>query len=157
MLRDRGIETRLRVAGDGPERANIEKLIAELGLRDCVTLLGSQSEDVCIAEMRAADVFVLSSDAEPLGVVYMEAMSAGVPTVGTAAGGVAEIITDGVDGVLVPPKSPEALADALEQLARDPQRREQLGKAGRESIIRNFDARIGASTLYERMFGAAPR
>jgi glycosyltransferase involved in cell wall biosynthesis len=87
----------------------------------------------------------------------MEALSAGVPTVGTAAGGVAEIITNGVDGVLVPPKSPDALADALEQLARDPQRRESLGKAGRESIIRNFDARIGASTLYERMFGATPR
>jgi glycosyltransferase involved in cell wall biosynthesis len=157
LLRDRGIETTLRVAGDGPERANIEALINELGIGDCVTLLGSQSEDVCIAEMRGADVFVLSSDAEPLGVVYMEAMSAGVPTVGTAAGGVAEIITNGVDGVLVPPKSPDALADALEQLARDPQRRESLGKAGRESIIRNFDARIGASTLYERMFGATPR
>jgi glycosyltransferase involved in cell wall biosynthesis len=156
LLRGRGIATTWRVAGDGPERANIEKLTDELGLKDHVTLLGSQPEDVCLAEMRAADVFVLTSDAEPLGVVYMEAMSTATPTIGTAAGGVGEIITNEVDGILIPPKSPDALADAIERLANDPALRGRVGQAGRASIIQNFEARLGAATLYERIFNTAP-
>jgi colanic acid/amylovoran biosynthesis glycosyltransferase len=111
---------------------------------------------VCLDEMRRADLFVLASDAEPLGVVYMEAMSAGVATIGTAAGGVAEIITSGVDGVLVPPKDPAALAAAIAELSSDNERRARIAAAGRATIIEKFDARLGAATLYGRLFGTTP-
>ena len=77
----------------------------------------------------------------------MEAMSCEVPTVGTAAGGVAELITDGVDGILVPPKDAALMAAAILQLARDPARAVALGQAGRARIIAAFHAGLGAETL----------
>ena len=149
-----GVE--LTIVGDGPERANIEQQVQRLGLNDRVTLTGSVAEHQIIALMRESDLFVAPSHAEPLGVVYMEAMAMGVATIGTDAGGVAEIIDSGRDGLLVPPRDPAALAQAIQSLIDDPARREQLAKAGRESVVKNFDARIGAATLYERLHGHAP-
>ena len=109
-----------------------------------------------MAEMLAADVFVLASHAEPMGVVYMEAMSTEIPTIGTNAGGVPEMIDDGVNGLLVPPNAPEALADALHRLAAQPQLRLALGRAARRKILAEFDSRLWASELYRRLTGQAP-
>lgn len=156
LLRGRGLNVRLRIGGDGPERDALTKLAAELKVDDCVTFLGSLAEDRYLAEMLGADVFVLASHGEPMGVVYMESMATEAATVGTAAGGVGEIITDGVDGVLVPPRNPEALADGIERLARDPELRARLGRAGREKILREFDSRAWAAELYRRIFGRLP-
>jgi glycosyltransferase involved in cell wall biosynthesis len=82
----------------------------------------------------------------------MEAMALAVPTIGTAAGGVGEIIQSGVDGVLVPPGDPVAIADAICELVSDASRRRQLGENGRKTIVERFDSRLGASTLYTRLF-----
>ena len=155
-LQPRGVHFDLTLIGDGPEREQLTQQRDRLGLADRVTFTGSLGETQIIAAMREADVFVLSSHAEPLGVVSMEAMAMEVATLATDAGGVGEIITDGVDGKLVPPGDPDALADALEQLARDPDQRRRLARAGRQSIIANFDSRRGAATLYERLFGRRP-
>jgi colanic acid/amylovoran biosynthesis glycosyltransferase len=81
----------------------------------------------------------------------MEAMSMEVATVGTAAGGVGEIITDGVDGLLVEPRNVEALAGAMARLQDNPDLRRRLAQAGRPTIINRFDSRIGARTLRERL------
>ena len=78
-----------------------------------------------------------------------------VATVGTAAGGVGEIITDGVDGVLVPPADPEALAGTIRHLVEDEDRRKRIAAAGRLKIVERFDSRLGAATLYERITGHA--
>lgn len=156
QLVDDGIDVTLRIAGTGAEQERLEHLTDELKLAERVRFLGSIPEEAVIGELSATDVFVLASDAEPLGVAYMEAMAMAVPTLGTAAGGVAEIITDGVDGVLVSPKDPAALADALRALAADPERRRRLGRAGRETVCRRFDSRYGAATLYECLFHRPP-
>jgi glycosyltransferase involved in cell wall biosynthesis len=153
LLCDRGADVTLRLCGAGGERQKLEKLAAELGIADRVRFLGSLSEDELIEQLKASDAFALASHAEPLGVVYMEAMAMGVPTIGTAAGGVGEIITPDVDGILVQPNNPEQLADAIASLMKDENRRQQLGNAGREKIVREFDSRLGAARLYERMFG----
>jgi glycosyltransferase involved in cell wall biosynthesis len=153
LLVDSGKDVSLRIAGAGPEREALEQLRAEFGLVDRVQFLGSLPESRVIEELKTADLFVLASHAEPLGVVFMEAMALAVPTIGTAAGGVSEIISSGSDGLLVPPKNPSALADAISSLMSDETRRKRLGEAGREKIVREFDSRIGAATLYERLLG----
>jgi len=153
LLVDSGKDVSLRIAGAGPEREALEQLRAELGLTDRVQFMGSLPENRVIEELKAADLFVLASHAEPLGVVFMEAMALAVPTIGTAAGGVGEIISNGSDGLLVPPKNPAALSVAIATLMSDLARRKRLGEAGREKIVREFDSRIGAATLYERLIG----
>jgi glycosyltransferase involved in cell wall biosynthesis len=102
--------------------------------------------------LTAAHAFVLASWAEPLGVAYMEAMSCEVPTIGTAAGGVPELITDGQDGILVPPKNPEALATALLQLAADPALANRLSQAGRARVVAGFDSSRGADMLIREIW-----
>jgi colanic acid/amylovoran biosynthesis glycosyltransferase len=146
-----GRKVTLRVLGDGPQRRELESLTKELGITKTVKFEGSVSEERIIEEMRKADLFVLASHAEPLGVVYMEAMSMEVATIGTAAGGVSEIITDGVDGLLVEPRNIDALVEAMARLQDNPNLRQRLALAGRQTIINQFDSRIGAKTLRERL------
>jgi glycosyltransferase involved in cell wall biosynthesis len=147
LLTQRSRAVRLTIMGDGPERAELQSLAAQLGLAESVQFTGSLAEDRVRANLAGADVFVGASHAEPLGVVYMEAMALGVPTIGTDAGGVPEIIEHGVSGLLVPPKNPEAIADALERLAAEPGLAERLGAAGRARIVERFDSRIGAAEV----------
>ena len=152
MLRDAGHDARLVIAGEDDAggtgyRRVIEARIAELGLDDAVTLLGAVSEGEVRRHLLEAHVFALASWHEPLGVALMEAMSCEVPTIGTAAGGVAELIRDGQDGILVPPRDPPAMVDAILRLAGDPDLARRLGQAGRERIVSGFGAEAGAETL----------
>lgn len=156
LLKQAGLPVRLRIGGDGPEMDALQTLARELQLGDFATFLGSLAEDRYLAEMQAADVFVLASHAEPMGVVYMEAMSTEIPTIGTNAGGVPEMITDGVNGVLVPPNDPQSLACALRRLHQQPQLRASLGQAARQTILSEFDSRLWAADLYQRLTGHAP-
>lgn len=156
QLQTGGVAFTLTMVGDGPDRQDLVDQAERLGLTPRVTFTGSLGETQIIDAMRLSDVFVLSSHAEPLGVVSMEAMSMEVATIATDAGGVGEIITDGQDGKLVPPGDAPALADAIRELAEDDSLRERLAKAGRASIIRNFDSRRGAATLFERLTGQRP-
>ena len=84
------------------------------------------------------DVLVLASVAEPFGLVLIEAMARGVPVVATRAGGVPEIVEHGVHGLLVPPRDPEALAEALRAILGDGRTRDRMGGAGRERAARSF-------------------
>ena len=156
LLTKRGHRVRLRIGGNGPELELLQKLAAELGIADLVTFLGSLPEEQYLEEMRNTDLFVLASHGEPMGVVYMEAMATEAGTIGTSAGGVGEIITSGVNGLLVPPKNPDALADGIEKLLMDPQLRQTLGEAGRQTILRNFDSRFWAGDMYRRIYGVMP-
>lgn len=163
-LRAAGHDVRLTIAGEDDAggtgfRRVLEARIAELGLASAVTLLGAVSEAEVHRQLLAAHLFVLASWHEPLGVALMEAMACEVPTIGTAGGGVAELITDGVDGLLVEPKSPGALADAILRLGGDAVLARRLGTAGRARIVASFDAARGADTLI-RLIGesrARPR
>ncbi len=152
LLLDQGQPVTLNIAGEDDNggsgyRQVLEARIAELNLTAHVRLLGAIDADAVKAHLLAAHAFVLASWAEPLGVALMEAMSCEVPAIGTAAGGVAELITNGVDGVLVSPRDPAALALAILQLAHDPARAIALGLAGRARIVAAFHAGLGAETL----------
>lgn len=153
-LRDTGRDVTLEIAGQddaggGGFSGVLRDQIARDGLADAVTLLGAIDADLVRRKLLNAHVFALASWHEPLGVAYMEAISCGVPTIGTAAGGVPELITDGVEGLLVPPKSPDALAAAIARIADDPALAQRLSDTGRARMVREFDAKLGAQTLID--------
>ena len=127
---------RLRIAGDGPGRADLEAEIARLGLGQAVALLGTRPD---VDELLAAsDVFVLSSASEGLPMSVLEAMAAGLPVVASAVGGVPELVRDGETGLLVPPGDAAALGAALARLVADPALAGRLGAAGRRLVERDF-------------------
>ncbi|MCF3595880.1 glycosyltransferase [Rhodobacteraceae bacterium LMO-12] len=152
LLRDRGIDARLEIAGQDDAggsgfHTELAADIQRLDLEDHATLLGAVDSDTVRGRLEAAHLFVLASWHEPLGVAYMEAMAMGVPTIGTDAGGVPELITSGRDGLLVPPKRPDLLADAIAALGDDPTRCHALSQAGRARIVEGFSSALGAATL----------
>ncbi|MGX9356404.1 exopolysaccharide biosynthesis GT4 family glycosyltransferase EpsE [Roseobacteraceae bacterium S113] len=158
-LRAAGRDVHLEIAGQDDAggtgyRHELDALIAREGLSDCVTLLGPVDADVVRSKLLSAHIFALASWHEPLGVAYMEAISCGVPTIGTNAGGVPELITDGVEGLLVPPKSPDALAAAIARIADDPALAQQLSATGRDRMVREFSAHLGAETIIDESRGA---
>lgn len=128
----------LLVAGDGPERAALERAVAQRGLAGRVRFVGRADRPTAAALFRGATAFVLPSRHEPFGIVNLEAMAAGRPVVATAVGGVPEVVADGVTGVLVPPEDPEALAGALARVAADPAAAAAMGAAG-AARARAFD------------------
>lgn len=151
-LLDRGHPATLTIAGEdvaggaGHRRA-LEARAAELRLGPHVAFLGAVDAAVVRARLVEAHVFVLPGWHEPLGTALMEAMACGVPVVGTAAGGVRELVTDGRDGILVQPKAPEALVGAILRIAGNPELARMLSLHGRSRIESAFDARIGAERL----------
>jgi glycosyltransferase involved in cell wall biosynthesis len=152
ILLDQGHDIQLDIAGqddDGGDgyHQTLAALLKEKKLENHVRLLGAISSDSVRDYLLKTHIFVLASWHEPLGVAYMEAMSCGVPTVGTNAGGVPELITNGQDGLLVAPKNPGALADIILSLINNSNLANRLGAAGRERIVTGFDSRLGAQTI----------
>jgi colanic acid/amylovoran biosynthesis glycosyltransferase len=152
ILRDRGIDARAEIAGEDEQGGSgfhrtIEKEIADAGLSEAVTLLGAVSEEVVRDRLESAHVFSLASLAEPLGVAIMEAMALGVPVVVTGAGGVPELVENDRHGLLVPPSSPVALADAIERVARDPVLASRLASAGHDRVVAEFSSDRSAEVL----------
>lgn len=127
-LLDPDQDVHLLVVGDGPERESLERLVAEIGLRERVHFLGYQRDMPRIYQ--ATDIFALASRQDATPLVLVEAGYFSLPCVATAVGGVPELIADGETGLLVPPNDPPALAMALKRLLDDlPYRRELGGQA----------------------------
>jgi phosphatidyl-myo-inositol dimannoside synthase len=153
---------RLEIVGEGPERRPLEALIRERGLVDRVVLRGRVSGAELGEAYAAADALALPSildsrsDTEGLGVVLLEAMSYGVPVVGSRVGGIPDIVADGETGLLVTPGDATALALALQRLAEDRQLAARLGAAGRAHVRAHFSwDRIVAA--WEACYAAARR
>jgi glycosyltransferase involved in cell wall biosynthesis len=121
------------VAGDGPERARLERLVSGL---EGVELLGSRGD---VPELIVAcDAFALLSEAEALPMSILEAMALGRPVVASDVGGAAEAVLDGETGIVVPPGDPEAAAAALAALAADTERARAMGERGRDRQRKRF-------------------
>lgn len=121
--------------GDGEERARIEALIR--ALPDPRRLKWERTGDA-LGAMAQADVVVVPSRQEGLGLVALEAMSLARPVVATSVGGLTEVVEDGVTGILVAPESPETLAGAISTLLEDELRRIAMGHAGRLRVEQHF-------------------
>ena len=130
-------EWQLRIFGDGPLREELQKQIDRLGLTDRAHLMGPTSQ--VADELLASSVFALSSDFEGLPLVLAEALTCGVPCVAfDCSPGIREIVTDGVDGIVVPHRDVPRLAEGMAKLMRDRRLRRRYGAAGRRNMAR-FD------------------
>ena len=144
---------RLVVAGDGAGRGETGALAAALGVAERVALLGEQPRARVAELLNGCALFVLPSRAESFGIALVEAMACGRPVVGTRVGGIPEIVRDGVDGVLVPPDDPAALAGAIDRLLADRPAAERMGARARETVRLRFQA-AHAGAAYCALFEA---
>lgn len=149
LLAERLPDARVIVAGDGPERSRLEALVSARGLDRRFLLLGKRDDVPDI--LRAADVVALSSDYEGMPLAALEAMAAGRPLVATAVGALPDVVEDGVTGVLVAPRDPAALADALARVAGDRSLARTMGDAARRRAHENYDLRASVRR-YEELY-----
>jgi colanic acid/amylovoran biosynthesis glycosyltransferase len=158
LLRDRGVHVHVDLAGDGPLRTELESEAEELGLQDRVTFLGVVSHKELLEGLRTMDWGMLvlpsivtdSGEKEGIPVAIIESMSCRVPVVSTMTGGIPELFEGVDDALLLPPRDPAALADAIERLIKDPGLRERLMEAGRRRVEERFAIEKVAAQLAER-------
>jgi glycosyltransferase involved in cell wall biosynthesis len=131
------VDAELWIVGDGPERARLERLADELGVRDRVRFLGARPHAEMPGVLRSAELVVIPSLMEASSVAALEAMACGVPVVASRAGGLPEVVDDAV-GALVPPADPRALADAIAALLADPAGLRARGTEARRRVVERF-------------------
>jgi glycosyltransferase involved in cell wall biosynthesis len=146
-LKSDNIRFSMRIIGNGPLRTELERLIALYGLSSEVVLYGSISRRDLGKWYRWADVTCVPSTDEPLGMVVLESLVAGTPIVGSAVGGIPFMVQDEVNGLLVFPRDPDALASALARISREPAFLEQLKQASTPSVLPRFSWRRNAEDL----------
>lgn len=153
LLRDRGVDVRLRLMGDGEEGPRLKAMAAELGLDDRVWFAGSVPNDRIWELVGPEDVCVLpcvycgDGERDGIPVILLEALSREHAVISTRVSGIPELIEDGVHGLLVPERDPEALADAIERAVTDGELRRQMARAGRERVKREFNLEDKANEL----------
>jgi glycosyltransferase involved in cell wall biosynthesis len=148
-LLDRGVEWTLDMVGDGPMRESLVQQAHELNLADRIKFSGAVGQDDIQRHFDQADVMVVCSFMEGIPVVLMEAMAKALAVIATSVGGIPELIDQNVNGILVTPGSVDALADALEELAKDRVKMGTMGEAARRKIIRDFDAAQSGRQMVE--------
>ena len=152
---DRLPDTRLLVAGDGPELGNLRSLAGELGIAHQVNFLGHLPHSQMEQQFAGAWVQVVPSRwAEPFGFVAPEAMMRSIPVIASGSGGLAEIVKPSETGFLVPPGDATALAEALVKVLSDRALAQRLGKAGRARALTHFSEQVWLDqfvSLYESL------
>jgi glycosyltransferase involved in cell wall biosynthesis len=132
------------IVGDGPQRELLAKLIVEGGVSDTVHLAGTVFQEGIMAYLARAAIITLpcvkaaDNDMDGIPNSLMEGMAMGLPAVSTTLSGIPELVEDGVNGLLVPPNNPVALADALAKLLKDASLRARLGRKARAKIVADY-------------------
>jgi len=137
LLREEGVEAKLDVYGDGPQKAAIEALLAERGLLDHVTLHGYRAD--WLTQAIEADIFLNLSEAEGFCIVVAEAMLAGLPVVAVDVGGIRDYGSEGENMLKLCGPTAKDAATVILRLMRDPRLRERLGRQAREDMLHDYD------------------
>jgi colanic acid/amylovoran biosynthesis glycosyltransferase len=149
QLRAAGVPVQLTVVGAGPLAEQLAEQAARAGVADAVDLVGPVGQQSLPQLYRDADVFCLPSFAEGLPVVLMEAMASGRPVVTTAIAGIPELVVHRRTGLVLPPGRADLVAEALAELAADPQLRHRLGEAARAAVVAAHRPAENAERLLE--------
>ena len=158
LLRRRFPDAQFLIVGEGERRAELERLVVARGLSASVRFTGYRQDVPRL--LAAMDVFVLSSLYEGMPFSILEAMAAARPVVATRVDGVPEVVAEGETGVLVPPREPEQLADAIGFLLVHPDRAREMGRRGRERVRAHFSWERMVETierLYRELLARASR
>lgn len=137
-LVEAGIDVEYYILGGGEEEEKLRFLIHQLGLENRLKLLGKQPASTVRAALEESDIFLLPSLSEGLSNAVLEAMAMEIPVISTTVGGMAEAITDGQEGFLVPPMQPDIMAAKIKLLLDQPNLRAQMGQAGRIRVNHQF-------------------
>jgi teichuronic acid biosynthesis glycosyltransferase TuaC len=137
------------IVGSGEEEPSLRRLVQELDLQNHVEFCGSQGYALTMQYMAACEIFVMPSWSETFGIVFIEAMARGKPTIACKGQGIEDVITDGETGFLVEPKSVESLTIVLEQLLTDPDLGVRVGEKGKTHVLENFTWRRSAQRMVE--------
>jgi D-inositol-3-phosphate glycosyltransferase len=124
----------------------LQTIHSELDLRSLVTFLGARDQEILPAYYAAADMVVMPSHYESFGMVGLEAMAMGTPVIASRVGGLVHLVQDGLNGYLVPPRTPEALAQRILHLLTDEAHRQQLGLQAQ-----HYARQFGWSQIVDRM------
>jgi colanic acid/amylovoran biosynthesis glycosyltransferase len=145
LLLSQGYSFRIRLVGAGLDRADLEAYAAQNGI--AAIFEGAKNHDEIRQLLQQADIFALASFAEGVPVALMEAMAMEIPCVSTSIAGIPELIRDGLDGLLVPASSAEALASALKRLIENPALRQSYGAAGRKRVLERYNLPLNIRLL----------
>lgn len=161
-VKSRAAGARLVLIGDGPARGGLERKVGVRGWTRDVILAGTVKNRDLPPYFRAADVFVAPSVTtrkweEQVGMTNIQAMACGVPVISTHSGAIPEFVPDGVAGVLVPERSPSALAEAIIDMLDDKARGQRMGEAGREYCTQHYDARQNVRQAENALLGLVER
>jgi glycosyltransferase involved in cell wall biosynthesis len=154
-LKDDGYKSVCHIIGPGPERSNLETLIADLDLQDTVLMCGAVPHDQVIEEYSRATICALpcirGQDGSLDGIpnVLPEAMASQLPVVSTPVSAIPELVENEVNGLLATPKDSVALAAALARLLDDPALRRRLGEQGRQTVVEKFDIDRNVRAVYD--------
>lgn len=152
ILKDKAPKIKIIIIGEGPLLMELTRQAKEIHVEDMVFFLGFQEDVPRLLD--SLDLFVLSSYLEGMGSSLMDAMAHKLPVVATNVGGIPEVVIDGQTGLLVPPRRPAAMAEAILKLYRDPSLSSQLGQMGNEIVHLKFSAESMANKIlgiYERL------
>ncbi len=147
QLRDQNQNMHALIVGDGELSGVVRERAHSLGLGDDQLTFTGNLRDMP-GLLAAIDIFVLASKWEGLPMALLEAMAAEVPVVSTAVGGIPDLIKDGINGILVAPSDPSALADALEHMIADADARKLLGEVGRDTV----ESRYSGAAMMDRLW-----
>lgn len=152
-LKRDGVAFRVQILGNGSLYSSLHFSIYDLDLTDQVELVGAVPPDEVLQRLQVSDIMVLSSHEEGISNAVLEAMASGLPVVTTSVGGMTEVITDGVEGFVVPPRDIEALQQSLDLLVQDAELRHRMGQAARQRVEKEFSLTRQAE-VFEQMYTA---
>ena len=156
LLKKQDISFKCHIIGGGIDYKSIADLIRKFNIKDSVYLLGIKSQNEIRDYLQSSDLFVLPSISEGIPVAVMEAMAMELPVIAPNITGLPEIIEDGINGYLVPPKNPQALAEKIIDLYNNPKEIIAFGKAARKTIEEKFNLKTNVSTFERLLINSGP-
>lgn len=154
LLRQRGIDFKCLVYGEGPDRAKLQDLINRLNLTEHVNLKGNLIGEELVKQYEWSDIYVHTSERESFCYTVVEAQASARPLVVTdSVGGIRQSVCPGKSATIVPVGQPQELAEALIKLAKDPELRFKMGRAGREYVTQRFSIEKTKPIFLKALFG----